>query len=127
MNRWNTNNDNVCINGWDPVCFWEGAPQQGDPGYTWTYEGCTFWFYNEQNKSTFESNPTKYAPQFGGFCAYGIYEGECRDIDPSCWIISGDKLYFFANDDVKSSWQKDEVACCTTAGKNWSQGVRAAA
>lgn len=125
--NWNVNKNNVCIDGHDCVCYCKGTPQKGVNTICCTHDGCTFWFCNEQNKSTFESNPQQYAPQYGGFCAWGISQGKCCTIDPNCFVVTNGKLYLFENTNVMTQWQSNVNTCCPKADANWSKGQLAAA
>ncbi|MHC5004018.1 MAG: YHS domain-containing (seleno)protein [Planctomycetota bacterium] len=127
MNSWNCNNNNVAINGWDCVSWCQGSPQQGQANYSCTHDGCTWWFCNEKNLNTFQSNPSQWTPQYGGFCAFGVSQGQTCDINPNCWIVIDNNLFLFANDECKSNWQANQNACCTTANNNWAKGNLAAA
>ncbi|MHC4948440.1 MAG: YHS domain-containing (seleno)protein [Planctomycetota bacterium] len=123
----NTTNDNVAIHGYDPVSYVDGAPQIGQARITCTHDGAVFRFTSEQTQSTFESNPEKYVPQYGGFCAVSVAQGKTTDIDPICWTISNGKLFLFENSSAQSNWESNEQQMCQQANMNWSKGQLAAA
>jgi hypothetical protein len=67
----------------------------------------------------FKANPEKYAPQYGGFCAYGTSEGHKAPTQPDAWTIVNDKLYFNYNKDVKVLWNKNQSERIKKADENW--------
>ena len=127
MQNWNVNTDNVAINCYDVISCWNGTPTVGQPSCTFIHEGCTWHFCNEQNKKQFEANPGKYVPQFGGYCAWGVSEGKSCSVDPTCYTLAGDKLYFFCDSNAKSQWESNCTTCCPSAESNWSKGQLIAA
>lgn len=67
----------------------------------------------------FKANSEKYAPQYGGFCAYGTSEGHKAPTQPDAWTIVNDKLYFNYNKDVKVLWNKNQSERIKKADENW--------
>jgi hypothetical protein len=67
----------------------------------------------------FRLNPEKYAPQYGGYCAYAVSQGKTADIDPFAWTIVGGKLYLNLDKDVQDLWEKDREAYIRKADENW--------
>ena len=66
-------------------------------------------------------NPEKYAPQYGGYCAYGMSEGHKAPTDPNAWTIVDEKLYLNYSLEVKENWKKDQQQRIVKANKNWPQ------
>ena len=85
--------------GYDVVSYFTNdEPVEGKKKFQTTYDGAKFKFSSEKNLSLFKENPTKYIPQYGGYCAYAIGKtGEKVDIDPKTFEIRGGKLYLFYN------------------------------
>ncbi|MEK9627746.1 MAG: YHS domain-containing (seleno)protein [Nitrospinota bacterium] len=74
------------MGGYDPVSYFNAAqPLRGNGFHTATHKGGTYLFANKENKKLFEANPEKYAPQFGGYCAYGVAVGKKFFSDPTIW------------------------------------------
>ena len=67
----------------------------------------------------FKSNPAKYAPQYGGYCAYGTSEGHKAPTQPDAWSIVDGKLYLNYNKDVQSDWKKKQSELIEKANRNW--------
>ncbi len=115
----------VAISGFDPVSYFSGKPQKGKTANAYIYEGVTYQFTNAANLETFKKNPTKYEPQYGGWCAYAMGKsGEKVEIDPETYKILNGKLYlfyhtFFSN--TLPDWNKDENALKIKADTNWGK------
>ncbi|MBX2828121.1 MAG: hypothetical protein KTR22_08155 [Flavobacteriaceae bacterium] len=90
--------NNYAAQGYDVVSYFNDNPEKGDKKFTHTYEGVSYRFASEANLMAFTSNPTKYIPQYGGYCAYAIAKkGEKVGVNPKTYLISNDKLYLFYN------------------------------
>jgi YHS domain-containing protein len=89
---------NVAIGGYDPVSYFtDGRPMKGSPEIRQTWLGATWRFASTTHRDAFASDPIRYAPQYGGFCALGTANGEASaNIDPEAWRIVGGKLYLFS-------------------------------
>ena len=69
----------VAIKGYDPVAYFtDSKPVKGDEKFQSTYQGATYDFASSEHKALFDKDPAKYAPQFGGYCAYGAAKGARR-------------------------------------------------
>jgi len=86
---------------------------------TKTYNGGTYLFANKENKEKSMDNPEKYAPQFGGYCAYGVSVGKKFYSDPNIWKIVGDKLYLNLGKNTQKKWNEDISGHITKADSNW--------
>lgn len=100
------------MHGVDPVSMFEGeAPKVGDAAFTTTHDGVDYYFATAEAQATFAANPGAYLPQFGGFCAYGIFVGKKLDGDVRFADIVDGKLYLFVNAAIFEKYlaNKDEV------------------
>lgn len=114
------NSDGVAIKGHDPVAYFsDKAATPGSKQFAYTWQGTEWRFKNQANLDTFKANPEKYAPQFGGYCAYGASENHKSPTDPAAFTIVNDKLYLNYNLKVKELWSKDIKGRIETAEKNW--------
>lgn len=112
--------DNQAIRGYDPVAYFtDSKPVKGKPDLTYTWQDVTWSFASQANLDTFKANPEKYAPQYGGYCAYGLSEGHKAPTDPDAFTIVDDKLYLNYNPKVKTLWSKDRDVRIKTADGNW--------
>ena len=110
------------ISGYDPVSYFtEGKPLRGSGYHVADYKGVTYAFSSEEHKDMFEANPEKYAPAYGGWCAYGVAVGKKFVTDPKVWKIVKGKLYLNLDRDIQSKWNKDIPGYIKTADKNWTE------
>ena len=87
--------DGVAIKGYDPVSYHQGKPLEGSLEWISKYEGAEFHFATESNLRSFEAEPEKYLPEYGGWCAYAMLDGDKVDINPKRYKIIEGKLYLF--------------------------------
>ena len=79
----NLTKSGVALGGFDAVSYFSTKPQKGKSSFKVTYNAAVYYFQNAENKAKFEANPAKYAPAYGGWCAYAMGEtGEKVEIDP---------------------------------------------
>jgi len=108
------------IRGYDPVAYFtQGKPVKGDPRHTYNWKGATWYFSSADHLDMFKGNPTRYAPQYGGYCAYGIAQGYVVKIEVDQWAILDGKLYLNYSRSVQSRWKKDPKGYIQTADKKW--------
>ncbi|HVE50475.1 MAG TPA: YHS domain-containing (seleno)protein [Casimicrobiaceae bacterium] len=114
--------DGVALRGYDPVAYFtQGKPVKGVAEHKADYKGSTFHFASRANRDAFTADPAKYAPQYGGFCAYGVASGYKASIDPDSFTVVNDKLYLNYNRDVQKQWSRDVPGYVVKADKNWPQ------
>lgn len=108
------------LHGADPVALLDhGKHTEGNASYAATHDGVAFYFASEESMNTFKANPGHYAPQHGGFCAFGVSVGKKFDGDPRFAAVVEDKLYVFLNKDVYEAFLKDKAGTITKADENW--------
>lgn len=108
------------INGYDPVAFFkEAKPVMGADSLSYTYKDVRWLFATREDMDAFKANPEHFAPQYGGYCAYGTAEGHKAPTQIETWTIVNDKLYFNYNMKVKEAWTKDQLALIEKADKQW--------
>ncbi|HSF45025.1 MAG TPA: YHS domain-containing (seleno)protein [Chitinophagaceae bacterium] len=114
--------DGSAIRGYDPVSFFtQGQALKGDENYSYQWNGARWLFSSSSNLESFKGDPGKYAPQYGGYCAYGMAEGHKAPTEPSTWTILDGKLYFNYNLKVKELWVRDTKGFIEKADHNWPQ------
>jgi YHS domain-containing protein len=90
----NVDQAGVILHGYDAVAYFkQNKPVKGSTAYKSTYRGATYLFASAANKTEFDKNPAKYAPQYGGYCALSLSKGRLADIDPNNFVIYKGKLY----------------------------------
>ena len=58
--------------GYDVVSYFTNKkPVEGNKKNQTTFDGAKFKFFSAKNLELFKANPTKYIPQYGGYCACG--------------------------------------------------------
>jgi YHS domain-containing protein len=110
----------IAVEGYDPVAFFTDArPVKGSPAISATYEGAVYFFATEEHKKLFTASPAKYAPQYGGFCAFGVGAGALVPVDISTWQVRNGKLYLNFDHDVLMKFDADFDGNVVKADKNW--------
>ncbi len=119
--------DGYVANGYDVVSYFNGhKPKKGNTTYQTTYDGAKFRFSSQKNITLFKDNPKKYAPQYGGWCAYAIGStGKKVTIDPQSYEIRNGKLYLFyktwITDTLKKWISEGPENLRIQADKNWKK------
>jgi YHS domain-containing protein len=114
--------DGVAIGGYDPVAYiTDGKAVAGSREITIDHKGSTFRFASAANRDAFAADPEKYAPQYGGFCAFGTASGYKAKIDPAAFTVVGGKLYLNYNEAIQKKWRADIPGFVAKADKNWPE------
>lgn len=125
---YNISDGQLAIDGYDPVAYFDdNAAKEGKKEFSFTYDGVIYRFFSMQHLQSFKSDPEKYKPQYGGWCAYAMgATGEKVDVDPETFKVVSGKLYLFYNrffNNTKKSWDKDEANLKQKADANWHKIV----
>lgn len=108
------------LHGYDPVAYFAaGQPTPGDDAFTAEHDGATYRFASAANRDAFQAEPARYAPQYGGYCAFGTAQGRKFDGDPTAWRIVDDKLYLNLNANVQKLWLANTEGFIRGANNNW--------
>ena len=108
------------IAGQDPVAYHTaGKPVKGVSNFTTEWKGAKWYFVSAENRDRFAAEPEKFAPQYGGYCAYGVAKGSAAKIDPEAWHIVRGKLYLNYSKGIQKKWVDNQVKYITAADKNW--------
>lgn len=112
--------DGIAIRGYDPVAYFrQSKPVQGKESISYEWNGAKWLFSSDENKEDFKANPEKFAPQFGGYCAYGLSENHKSPTEPDAFTIVDDKLYLNYSLKVKELWKKDIPGRIKKANELW--------
>ncbi|MDD3765221.1 MAG: YHS domain-containing (seleno)protein [Nevskiales bacterium] len=112
----------LAVHGYDPVAYFtEGKPVRGSDEYTLVHEGAAYRFASAEHRDRFKADPARYAPQFGGFCAYGVAVGKKFDGDPQLWTIQNDRLYLNLNPEIVAAFNKDVPGNIRKAEGKWKR------
>ncbi len=110
----------VAVNGYDVVAYFtESKPVKGSGDHAVSYMGADFHFASAANAAKFEADPTAYAPQYGGYCAYAVSKGGLAKTDPDAWTVYEGKLYLNFNTTVRGIWSEDIPGNIKRANANW--------
>lgn len=110
----------LAAHGYDTVAFHTvGTPTRGQGKFEAVYNDATYRFASAENLAEFQKDPAKYAPEFGGYCAFGVSVGKKFDGDPRYWNIHEGKLYFTLSADVYRLFLKDVAGSVKKADTNW--------
>lgn len=110
----------LAIDGFDPVAYFtEAKPVEGKKGFTFEWRGAVWRFASAAHRDLFAQEPEKYAPQYGGYCAYAVAKGTTADIDPAAWTIRDGKLYLNYDKATQEKWLMDPAGYISRADANW--------
>lgn len=110
----------TAIDGTDPVAYFtEGRPVAGSSDTTYEWIGATWRFASAENRDKFKAEPARYAPQYGGYCAWAVAQGYTASTDPEAWKIVDGKLYLNYDKGVQAKWEGDVPGNITAADGNW--------
>jgi hypothetical protein len=113
-------NEEGALQGYDPVAYFtDQKAVKGMPGITLEWQGTTWHFASKANRDAFQADPEKYAPQFGGYCAFGVAHGYAPQTDPTAYTVVDGKLYLNYNHVVSGKWNADRDAYVARAVQNW--------
>jgi len=98
----------IAVRGYDTVAYFTlSKPVKGSENIKSDWNGATWFFSSQEHKELFDVDPVKYAPQYGGYCAYGIANDYVVKIDPAQWRIVDDKLYLNYDSNIQKRWLKN--------------------
>ena len=118
----NIDQTGLAIDGYDPVTYFTtGKPMKGDFQITAEHDGATYRFVSEQNRDRFRQNPSRYAPQYGGYCAYGVSVGKKFSSDPTVWKIVDGRLFLNLDQNIANLFNKDVPGHIAKADRNWKK------
>lgn len=114
----------VALGGYDPTTYFVGgSPKAGDAQIEATYGGAKYHFVSQENRATFEKDPTKYVPAYGGFCGYAASIGKVRPANPLLWSIVDGRLIVQHTQGAADLWNKDVAGNKSKADNNWPNMV----
>lgn len=112
--------NDVAVSGYDPVAYFaDGKPVEGKGDLSYAWNGAIYRFASQAHLDQFKADPAKYAPQFGGYCAWAVSQGYTASTDPQAWRIVDGKLYLNYNLDVKKTWEQDVPGNIAKGEGNW--------
>jgi YHS domain-containing protein len=116
----NVDQNGVILKGYDAVAYLkQNKAVKGDPKYASKYEDATYYFASAEDKSEFDKDPAKYAPQYGGFCANSMSKRRIADIDPNAFFVYKGKLYVCTSPKGMQEFKAKPDENIQAADKNW--------
>lgn len=110
----------LAIRGADPVAYFtDGAYQPGSPSFTTKWKGAEWRFVSAEHRDRFIANPERWAPQYGGYCAYAVSQNYTASINPEAFTVVGDKLYLNYSKKVEKAWRSNRDAYIRQADAHW--------
>lgn len=114
------NDSGLAIRGYDPVAYFtQQQAVPGKSGITYEWQGVTWQFASAANRQQFIAKPERYAPQYGGYCAYAASSNAIAPTDPQAWSVHNDKLYLNFSTSVRTRWKQDIPGHVERADNNW--------
>ena len=111
----------LALHGYDPVAYFtQGQPVRGSDSLVHVHEGAAYRFSSQDHLDAFKADPARYAPEYGGFCAYGVSVGKKFDGDPRLWKIESGKLYLNLNEEIYETFLEDIDDNIEKADENWT-------
>ena len=108
------------INGYDAVAYFnDQTAVKGNPAHTYKWKDATWYFSSAANKELFIDQAEKYCPQFGGYCSFAVSKGFTANSAPTSFEIIDQKLYLFADENMKANWMEKQEENLTKSTKNW--------
>lgn len=118
----NADVNDLAIQGYDPVAYFTDAePTMGSSEFTATYKNAIYHFSSAENRDLFRADPSAYAPQYGGYCAFGVTVEKKLPTDPEAWKIVDNKLYLNLNKDTQKRWLTDVPGYIQSANEIWPE------
>ena len=115
-----TNWRGLAIAGYDPVAYFtDGKPVAGSSELTTEWRGATWRFASAAHRDQFVADPERYAPQYGGYCAWAVAHDDTAGIDPEAWKIVDGKLYLNYSKDIQAKWEQDVPGYIEKANGYW--------
>ncbi|MCK9193063.1 MAG: YHS domain-containing protein [Nevskia sp.] len=115
----------VAIRGYDTVAYFKDSkPVPGKDEFVTEWMGAKWKFASQEHLDLFKADPTKYAPQYGGYCAYGIAKDNVVKIEPDQWTIADGKLYLNYDADIQKKWKGDQAGYIKQADGKFSTLIK---
>ena len=120
----NQGSGRVAIHGYDPVAYFTmGKARKGDTRFVAEQYGARWFFSSADHRDLFLKAPERYAPRYGGYCAFAMADDSLADIDPQAFRIVEGKLYLNYDADIQKKWEKDAARMIRSADAHWSRRV----
>lgn len=110
----------IGLRGYDPVAYFaDGKPARGSQSFWYSFDDVVYLFRSAEHRATFASDPERYAPQYGGYCAAGVSKGYKAEPDPEAWLIANGKLFVFQRKDRVPEFKRRIEELAAKANAKW--------
>ncbi|RDY59723.1 YHS domain-containing (seleno)protein [Flagellimonas nanhaiensis] len=123
----NIDNSNIALQGYSPVSYLDlGIAQKGIKEFKSEHNKVVYYFTDAEQKKKFDKNPSKYLPQYGGYCAFGVYAGAKFRPDPNKFIVKDGKYFLYLYNielDAQQLWlaENNHSGLIKKANSNWQK------
>jgi len=108
------------ISGYDAVAYFsQGKPVTGSDEFTFDYKYATWKFSSQKHLDLFKADPSAYAPQYGGYCAYAVANGDTASAEADLWTVYEGKLYLNYSPKMNARWREDIPVYIEKANRQW--------
>ena len=112
----------IAVHGYDVVAYFsDNAAIKGSAQFAHTWNGVEWRFATPDHREAFVKDPARYAPAFGGYCAYGVSRGYAVDVDPEAFAVVDGRLYLNYSKSVQRTWNQDRAGYIDKANQRWSE------
>ncbi len=111
--------DNNAVGGYDVTSFYAGLPLKGKPEFSVQHEGARWMFTTRTNLDVFTEDPDRFAPAYGGYCAWAVANDKLAKGSPKHWNVEDGRLYLNFNGRIKKRWSQDKARFIQEADANW--------
>jgi len=116
---------NTAIKGYDAVAYHtDHKPVKGNKDYSFEWMGAKWLFASQDHLNQFKADPERYAPQYGGYCAYAVSQNSTAGIDPDAFTVIGDKLYLNYDKDIQNKWEANRDGYIRDADRLWPEVLK---
>jgi hypothetical protein len=118
--RWYVSRGQLALGGYDAVAYFtEARPVRGSAEFEIEWAGARWRFASAASRDAFTDAPERYAPQFGGYCAWAVSQGYTASGDPEAWTVVDGKLYINYSRSVRRTWERDAEGNIRKGDANW--------
>lgn len=111
---------NVGVGGYDVVAYFtDGRPVRGATQFRTIHQNVEYRFASAEHLAAFRADPSRYLPQYGGYCAWAVSQGYTASANPNNWRIVDGRLYLNYNTEIQSRWELDIARHIQNANANW--------
>jgi len=114
--------NSTAVKGYDTVAYFtKEKAVKGKSEFIHKWNGVKWKFASQKNLELFKASPKKYAPQYGGYCAYAMADGKKVSIDPKSFDVKNGRLYLNYSSDIQKKWKADVVDYIEKADEAWEK------